>query len=67
MAAFFAFEMYHHMDELTRPFLTKFFQPSKTASLRNQLTNFTQWDDEMLYKTWEQFKDLLRLYPHHGL
>jgi len=28
-------------DELIRTFLTKFFPPSKTASLRNQITNFT--------------------------
>jgi len=27
-------------DELTRAFLAKFFPPSKTASLRNQITNF---------------------------
>lgn len=27
-------------DELTRAFLAKFFSPSKTASLRNQITNF---------------------------
>ena len=54
-------------DELTRAFLAKFFPPSKTASLRNQITSFTQRDDELLYEAWERFKDLLRLCPHHGL
>jgi len=37
-------------DELTRAFIAKFFPPSKTASLRNQITNFLQRDDEMLYQ-----------------
>jgi len=37
-------------DELTRAFLAKFFPPSETASLRNQITNFTQKDEEMLYE-----------------
>jgi len=26
-----------------------------------------QKDDEMLYEVWEHFKDLLHLFPHHGL
>jgi len=54
-------------DELTKAFLAKFFPLSKTASLRNQITSFTQRDDETLYEAWEKFKDLLRLCPHHGL
>jgi len=54
-------------NELTRAFITKFFPPSKTASLRNQIINSMQKDDEMLYETWERFKDLLCLCPHHGL
>jgi len=54
-------------DELTRAFLAKFFPQSKTASLRNQITNFTQKDEETLYEAWERFKDLLRLCPNHGL
>ena len=54
-------------EELTKAFLAKFFPPSKTASLRNQITSFTQGEDETLYEAWEQFKDLLRLCPHHGL
>jgi len=37
-------------DELIRVFLAKFFPPSKTASLRNQITNFTQKDEDMLYE-----------------
>ena len=54
-------------DELIKAFLAKFFPPSKTASLRNQITSFAQRQDESLYEAWERFKDLLRLCPHHGL
>ena len=54
-------------DELPRAFLTQFFPPIKTTTWRNQITNFTQRDDETLYKAWEQFKDLLCVCPHHSL
>ena len=54
-------------DELTRAFLVKFFPLSKIASLRNQITNFLQRDDEKLCEAWEHFKDLWHLCPHHGL
>jgi len=37
------------------------------ASLRNQITNFTQKDEETLHEAWERFKDLPRLCPHNGL
>jgi len=37
-------------DDLIISFLIKFFPLSKTASLRNQITTFTQRDDESLYE-----------------
>ena len=37
-------------DELMRAFLAKFFLPSKMGNVRNQITNFTQKDEEMLYE-----------------
>jgi len=46
-------------DELTKVFLAKFFPPSKTASLPNQIITFSQKEDEMLNEAWEQLKDLL--------
>jgi len=55
------------LDELIRVFLAKFFPPSKTVSLRNQITSFAQREDESLYEAWERFENLLRLCPHHGL
>jgi len=54
-------------DELTKVFLAKFFPPSKAGSLRNQITMFTQREDESLHESCERFKDLLQLCPHHGL
>ena len=43
-------------EELTKAFLAKFFPPSKTASLRNQITSFSQREDETLYKAWSDLK-----------
>ena len=54
-------------EELTKAFLARFFPPSKTASLRSQISTFAQRDDETMYEAWEWFKDLLQLCPHHGL
>jgi len=54
-------------DDLTKIFLTKFLPPSKTASLRNQITTIFQKEDEMLHEARERFEDLLQLCPHHGL
>ena len=54
-------------DELTKAFFARFFPPSKMASLKNQITSFTQREDETLYEAWERFKDLIRLWPHHDL
>nr|GEW98380.1 hypothetical protein [Tanacetum cinerariifolium] len=42
-----------------------FFPPSKTTSLRNEITNFQQLD-ESFSEAWDRFKDLLRACPHHG-
>jgi len=50
-------------EELTKAFLAKFFPPSKTASLRNQITFFTQKEDETLYEAWERFKGFTEVVP----
>nr|GFC21446.1 hypothetical protein [Tanacetum cinerariifolium] len=38
---------------------------SKTAYLRNEITNFLQKPNEMFNEAWDHFKDLLRQCPHH--
>jgi len=52
---------------MRRAFLARFFLPSKTAKLRDQITQFNQKDGESLYDAWERFKEMLRICPHHGL
>ncbi|XP_020270991.1 uncharacterized protein LOC109846180 [Asparagus officinalis] len=54
-------------DQLSRAFLAKYFPPSKTSQMRNQITIFVQKEGESLYEAWERYKELLRMCPHHGL
>ncbi|GKC21528.1 retrovirus-related pol polyprotein from transposon TNT 1-94, partial [Tanacetum coccineum] len=53
-------------DDLVSKFINKFFHPSKTTNLRNEITRFQQRFDEMFYEAWDRFNDLLRACPHHG-
>nr|GFA60288.1 reverse transcriptase domain-containing protein [Tanacetum cinerariifolium] len=53
-------------DDLVLKFINQFFPPSKTTSLRNEITNFQQCFDESFSEAYDRFKDLLRAYPHHG-
>ena len=54
-------------EQMSNAFLSKYFPPSKTASYRNQITNFKQKPDESLCEAWDKYQELLRLCPHHGL
>ncbi|MCI06860.1 hypothetical protein A2U01_0027921 [Trifolium medium] len=54
-------------DQLKQAFLAKFYPPSKTAQMRNQITSFGQKEGESLWEAWERFKEMLRPCPHHGL
>ncbi|GJW33054.1 reverse transcriptase domain-containing protein [Tanacetum coccineum] len=53
-------------DDLVSKFINKFFPPSKTTNLRNEITRFQQRFDETFYEAWDRFNDLLRACPHHG-
>ncbi|GJU63675.1 reverse transcriptase domain-containing protein [Tanacetum coccineum] len=53
-------------DDLVSKFINKFFPPSKTTNLRNEITRFQQKFNEMFYEAWDRFNDLLRGCPHHG-
>ncbi|GJV53446.1 reverse transcriptase domain-containing protein [Tanacetum coccineum] len=53
-------------DDLVSKFINKFFPPSKTTNLRNEITIFQQRFDETFYEAWDRFNDLLRACPHHG-
>ncbi|GJR88135.1 reverse transcriptase domain-containing protein [Tanacetum coccineum] len=54
------------LDDLVSKFINKFFPPSKTTNLRNEITRFQQKFDETFYEAWDRFNDLLRGCPHHG-
>ncbi|GJW31496.1 reverse transcriptase domain-containing protein [Tanacetum coccineum] len=47
-------------DDLVSKFINKFFPPSKTTNLRNEITRFQQKFDETFYEAWDHFNDLLR-------
>ncbi|GJX28911.1 reverse transcriptase domain-containing protein, partial [Tanacetum coccineum] len=53
-------------DDLVSKFINKFFPPSKTTNLRNEISNFQQHFDEPFHETWDRFKDLLRVCPHYS-
>ncbi|GJU36658.1 reverse transcriptase domain-containing protein [Tanacetum coccineum] len=53
------------LDDLVSKFTNKFFPPSKTTNLRNEITKFQQRFDETFYEAWDRFNDLLRACPHH--
>ncbi|GJX26344.1 reverse transcriptase domain-containing protein [Tanacetum coccineum] len=53
-------------DDLVSKFINKFFLPSKTKNLRNEITRFQQRFDETFYEARDRFNDLLRACPHYG-
>ncbi|GKA30711.1 reverse transcriptase domain-containing protein [Tanacetum coccineum] len=48
-------------DDIVSKFINKFFPPSKTTNLRNEITRFQQRFDETFYEAWDRFNDLLGL------
>nr|GEW18068.1 reverse transcriptase domain-containing protein [Tanacetum cinerariifolium] len=53
-------------EDLLSKFINEFFLPSRTTSLRNEISNFQQKIDESFHEAWDRYKDLLRACPHHG-
>ncbi|GJR26235.1 reverse transcriptase domain-containing protein [Tanacetum coccineum] len=49
-------------DDLVSKFINKFFPPSKTTNLRNEITRFQQRFDETFYEAWDRFNDLLVMF-----
>ncbi|GJV17775.1 reverse transcriptase domain-containing protein [Tanacetum coccineum] len=52
-------------DDLVSKFVNQFFPPSRTTSLRNDITNFQKKYSETFSVAWERFKDLLKKCAHH--
>ncbi|GJZ70833.1 reverse transcriptase domain-containing protein [Tanacetum coccineum] len=53
-------------EDLVSKFINELFPPSRTANLRNEISNFQQRFDESFHEAWDRYKDLLRACPHHG-
>nr|GEW67545.1 reverse transcriptase domain-containing protein [Tanacetum cinerariifolium] len=53
-------------EDLVSKFINEFFPPSRTTSLRNEISNFEQKFDESFHEAWDRYKDLLRACPHYG-
>nr|GEY63827.1 reverse transcriptase domain-containing protein [Tanacetum cinerariifolium] len=53
-----------HINKITSTM--RFFPPSKTTNLRNEITRFQKRFDGSFYEAWDRFNDLLRACPHHG-
>ncbi|WVZ02813.1 hypothetical protein V8G54_023619 [Vigna mungo] len=54
-------------EDMATKFVTKYFPPSKSAKMRNEITTFVQQETESLYEAWERYKELMRKCPHHAL
>ena len=48
-------------------FLSKFFPLAKAENMRIEIHNFAQFEGETFFESWDQYKDLLRKCPQHGL
>nr|GFA18474.1 hypothetical protein [Tanacetum cinerariifolium] len=57
---------YSHLEYLVSKFINKFFPPSRTTNLQNEISNFHQRFDESFHEAWDRYKDLLRACPDHG-
>ena len=47
-------------DDTMKQFLDNYFPPSKTAKLRNDISSFTQQDEESMHDAWHRWTELLR-------
>nr|GFA32879.1 reverse transcriptase domain-containing protein [Tanacetum cinerariifolium] len=50
-------------EDLVSKFINELFPPSRTTSLRNEISNFQQRFDESFHEAWDRYKDLLRACP----
>ncbi|KAL9244379.1 hypothetical protein vseg_018159 [Gypsophila vaccaria] len=47
-------------------FLEKYFPASRASTLKKDISNAEQLDDETMYEYWERFKKLCGTCPYHG-
>ncbi|GJW76575.1 retrovirus-related pol polyprotein from transposon TNT 1-94 [Tanacetum coccineum] len=54
-------------EVLKTKFLNKYCPPARTAKKMEEINNFQQEPDEILFRAWERFKELLMKCPQHYL
>ena len=54
-------------DKCKDAYISKYFPPAKIISLRNDIMNFKQLDNEHVAQYWERMKLMIRNCPAHGL
>ncbi|GJT60251.1 reverse transcriptase domain-containing protein [Tanacetum coccineum] len=54
-------------DQMAKIFLRKYFPPSMVTKLRNDITNFRQRPDELLFEAWERYKLSIDRCPNHNM
>nr|GEU99103.1 reverse transcriptase domain-containing protein [Tanacetum cinerariifolium] len=54
-------------EQMAKMFLGKSFPPSMVTKLRNEITNFRQRSDELLFEAWERYKILIDRCPNHNM
>ncbi|CAH9067015.1 unnamed protein product [Cuscuta epithymum] len=52
--------------QMKKAFLDRYYPASISSSLKKQISNIEQKDDESLYEYWERFKKLCASCPYHG-
>ena len=52
--------------DLQAEFLKKFFNATKTNSLKRQIYTYSAYDNEKFYQCWERFIEPINACPHHG-
>nr|GEZ80674.1 reverse transcriptase domain-containing protein [Tanacetum cinerariifolium] len=53
--------------QMAKMFLGKYFPPSMVTKLRNEITNFRQRPDELLFEAWEHYKLSIDRCPNHNM
>nr|GEY45320.1 reverse transcriptase domain-containing protein [Tanacetum cinerariifolium] len=54
-------------EQMAKMFLGKYFPPSMVTKLRNEITNFCQRPDELLFEAWERYKLSIDRCPNHNM
>nr|GEU83172.1 reverse transcriptase domain-containing protein [Tanacetum cinerariifolium] len=54
-------------EQMAKIFLGKYFPPSMLTKLRNEITNFRQRPDKLLFKAWEHYKLSINRCLNHNM